>query len=163
MKKNLIITIIAILTLLFASLTAVCYLTVNGSIVEIFNLKYITFILIGFMIVICLYKEGKSITRKRHILTCIISSISTAVICFFLNNLYHWIDWNSMSYWDFVVSYFRFIKNDITYTYGVGILRYVFYAAFVVFEYFIVWFSVKNKAKLKEWLYFDIQDEDYED
>ena len=54
-----------------------------------------------------------------------LSAVYTACV-FFANNYFHYLEWNSeLSKWNIYFPYSRFLKRDITYTYGNGEYRYI--------------------------------------
>lgn len=161
MKKTIFISITLIMSLLLAILTAYLYLNSNRILVEGLHLKYFSFAFIGVFFVACFYKNSEKTTVKQHILLCAVTALCTVLVIFFLNNLYHMLEWNAM-FDEVNLGYMFFLKQNITYVYGIYTFRYVFYAIMAAVEYFSVFIFNKYAVKIKDWIYC-VDEEDEED
>lgn len=113
------------------------------------GLKYISYIsLMMIVATICnlFIVNGQSSTRKK-VLTCVISTLIVLISIILLNNMYHFLAFGYEFNWPEGVTYFMFLRDDILYHQGVGMLRF----PAVVMLYLAIYFFQQRQTAKKWW------------
>lgn len=164
----------------FPIVSGVLFVTLTVSIFKIYfedlygvasfisHLKYISF----FMLMICvaklcnrtLTKSSSSILSKR--LYVIFSTVFVLLTIILLNNAYHFVDFGVQFDWPIDVTYSMFLKDDLTYAIGIGILRYPAVILAYLLIYACYYYNLMSRTieyittRVYDWLTIDDDEQD---
>ncbi len=116
------------------------------------GMKYVSYIALMLMTskVCKMFVVDKDSTKVRKIVTCVASTLIVLLSILLLNSAYHYLSFGDMFNWPQGVTYFMFVRDDLLYHQGIGILRY----PAVIVLYLAIYFYQYNHITEKCWKIF---------
>lgn len=112
------------------------------------GLKYISYTALMLMIATVCNKfiVNRDSSKTRKIATCAISTLIVFASILLLNSAYHYLSFGDMFDWPQGVTYFMFVRDDLLYHHGIGVLRYPAVIILYLVIYFYQYFCITEKG-----------------